>query len=416
MISKFKVLIVVLAFLLCSNLLAIEINKEFKTNVTTDIPENRVIRINSNIDLHGGQLVIPHKTLIVFESDGLFSNGTIVGNETSIVWSNNNIFDNVCIKGTWKVPLISSKMFKTLSYVNSLNDILALSDDDIHNTIILDNELYLLAPIPGQLASAKLKSNTVLINNGVIKVLPNDLERHYALWCDGISNVIISGGVIQGDRVSHEGTSGEWGYGICATRTKNLNIENMEIYDCWGDCICLGVDNENVIITNCKLHDSRRQGITIAGKYNINVNNCLIYNIHGTEPQSAIDIEPDQNGSVSNVVIDQVSIINCKVGVQVYGGAKNVNINNVSINNVQVNPGYRSTWAFYIAFSDSVTINNCTVNSPKTNGIKIENCSGNIHLINNNINTGYLKLAIKNVGLQSVVSKGNNFQGKVENL
>ena len=63
-----------------------------------------------------------------------------------------------------------------------------------------------------------------------------------------------------------------------------------------------GVPSINVELKNCRFESSRRQGLTITFASYVTVNNCVfdgIYNTYkGTPPGAAIDIEPDNNGTV----------------------------------------------------------------------------------------------------------------------
>lgn len=391
----------------------IQYNQNLDSLVVTS--KGGIIRIDKEINLGGKTLIVPPNCVLKFSDKGCITNGKVCGNGTKIYGSTKQIFDNVKILGSWLVPQISTAMFRHPDRINTLKEVVNLSSDSCNNVIEIKRGVFQLDFENNELAALKLRSRTKIVNHGTIRIFPNNLQRHYIIWCDRVDNVTIQGGKIIGDRKDHIGKDGEWGYGICATRATNLKINNVEIEQCWGDCVCLGVDNSNVTISNCKLHDSRRQGITIAGRENIKIENCKIYNIYGTEPQSAIDIEPDPNGMITNVCISNVEIKNCKVGVQVYGGAKNVKISNIKISDVSVSSLFDCRNAFYFAFADSIYVDRCKSQNLIADGIRVENCREEVFLSNNTLIT-IGKNAIVNVGDNPIKIKNNKLVGGVRGL
>ena len=417
------------AVLFCCLLITCSSKKHLHKNLYTDVLTEHVftdstflnttrdslIIIDQPIDLKGNILIIPDNHTLYFKKHGSINNGLIIGNNTRIDGNKVGVLSQVKIEGTWNVPNISTNLFCDLTYINSLKDVFALASDAVNNTIIIEKGDYYLELEEGQLAVLCPKSNTRIINNGIISLLPTNKDRHYVLWCNNVENVTIKGGKIIGDRNNHQGRTGEWGYGICATRTSNLEIIGVEVCNCWGDCICLGVDNSNVLISGCKLHDSRRQGITVAGRENIKINKCRIYNIKGTEPQSAIDIEPDAYGKIKNVDISDIEIKNCKVGIQAYGGAKNVEITNIKIDNVKVSSLFDCNNAFYFAFVDSIYLNKCYVRSIRASCFRFEDCKGEIKL-NNNRCTSVVGASVINTSNIPIKLKRNKLSGDVKGL
>ena len=157
-----------------------------------------------------------------------------------------------------------------------------------------------------------------LSTNAILKTKDNRTGCYNIINIIGVDNVKIRGGKVQG--VKTEPTRVEpaygvaFGYGVNIVAANNILIENMEIYDNWGDSILIGhnngVNSNNIRIEKCILHDSRRQGISIIGAENVTIRDCEIYNISGTMPQSGIDIEP-AIGTIKNIVIDACHIHDC---------------------------------------------------------------------------------------------------------
>ena len=122
--------------------------------------------------------------------------------------------------------------------------------------------------------------------------------------------------------------------GRCITIDGNhVNISNTTIKDAWGDCLYITGGADNVSLSDCLIKNGRRQGISIISASNVIIKNCQIYNISGTDPECAIDIEPNQNDTVLNVVIEKVTVSDCIGGLALNGRAHNSKIGNVRVKN-----------------------------------------------------------------------------------
>ena len=210
----------------------------------------------------------------------------------------------------------------------------------------------------------KPRSNqTILLSdNAVLKAITNSTGFYNIVNILNVENVCIKGGKVVGEKDTHEGTSGEFGYGVGIYAGKNIVVEQMEISHCWGDSVFIGytggVDSYNVKIINCVLHDSQRQGISVTGCSNAVIRGCEIYNISGKAPQSGIDIEPDGTGKADNIIIDScyihdtasssfiianvpglitdVTITKCKVDVLNFDGGKNTMVSDCAVGLVRL--------------------------------------------------------------------------------
>lgn len=157
------------------------------------------------------------------------------------------------------------------------------------------------------------KSNQTIIlsENAVLKAITTSNDHYNIINIRNVSNVYIRGGKVQGEKDTHDGTTGEWGYGILVTGGQNVTIEKMEICDCWGDAVIITYSSgvsKNVKVIDCVLHDCRRQGVSVVGGEYLTIKDCEIYNISGTNPQYGIDIEPDGARYARNVIIDNCYI------------------------------------------------------------------------------------------------------------
>lgn len=159
----------------------------------------------------------------------------------------------------------------------------------------------------------------IMAQHAVLKAMTNSTGFYNIINLNKVNSVRIVGGKIEGDREYHNGTTGEHGHGIAIRACSDITIEGVESYNCWGDSLDVGhFDNtncSNIKIYNCKLHDSRRQGISVTGAVGITIRDCEIYNINGTAPQCGIDIEPDGDaGVVENIIIDGCYIHDNEIG------------------------------------------------------------------------------------------------------
>lgn len=317
--------------------------------------------IKNVIDLQGGEAHIASDCELVFSRKGRIKNGVLVGKNTRIK-GGKKILDRVTIKGTWDVPDISTDMFVTLDYTNSLRDVVALSDSLINNTISIKKGRYVVSTDKNNLAGISLKSNTNLIVEGTLRLQPNDQKRSYVILVGHCDNVNISGnGKIIGDKKEHLGTEGEWGMGIYVAWSRHVSISGVSVYNCWGDCICVCKDSKDVQIQDCYLSGGRRQGISIIAVNDIAVRDCTISNVGGTNPEYAIDVEPNSNETVRNVAVENVVVENCKGGFLVYAKAKNATVENVEFRDCKLSASEK--YPFRCEGGDSIKLINCSINA-----------------------------------------------------
>ncbi|PPK93268.1 parallel beta helix pectate lyase-like protein [Nonlabens xylanidelens] len=165
----------------------------------------------------------------------------------------------------------------------------------------------------------KLKSNQNLIfrKESLLILSPNNKKAYAILDLKNIENVNIFNPSLQGDRFQHSG-AGEWGMGISIKSAKNILISNPTIRDCWGDGIYVGTYNggnssQNIQIKNGVIDRNRRNGISVINIDGLNIQGTLIKNTYGIAPQSAIQIEPNNNNDkLKNIKIKDVITVDNK--------------------------------------------------------------------------------------------------------
>ena len=275
------------------------------------------------VDLKQKRLTMPSGCTLEFEDGGKIVSGYLTGTKTRIEGETDSIFRYTNISGTFDVPQISTRMFEKVTYENALKDVMALANPDVQNTVTIealpDGQVYKASTEEGR-DIVHVPSNTDVVLHGTIK-MEGSSEESYSIFCvDGAENVSFSGdGTIIGDRATHTGETGEWGMGINIVGSRNVHVTGLTIRDCWGDCIYVGrsngVESSNVEIDNCLLTGSRRQGISVVACYGAEMHDLEIRDIRGTDPQAAIDVEPNAGDTCSGAWIRNVTVRNCYLGI-----------------------------------------------------------------------------------------------------
>lgn len=338
--------------------------------------------VKSQIDLNGKALSLSPKTTITFKGGGL-SNGTLIGNNTSILYSE-PVLTKIKIKGTWDMPEIKSIIFTDRQRSNVLKDLLAFASSENNNTIYIEPGVYYVDALSNTKGALDIPSNTNLIINGKIYLRPNDFDGCSVIRLKNVRNVTVSGsGSIIGDKSKHKSSSGEWGMGIQIMGSHNVVVTGLNIYDCWGDCIYIGANSSNINISNCTLHDARRQGISITYAHDCIIEKCKIYGIGGTAPGYGIDFEPNAECYVKNMIVKDTEIFDCKGGI--LAGIKGVTAKNASVGDIKIEGCYihnlRSKNIFRWHNCSNITVKNCKIDREfKKCAFKVD--SKNVRYIN----------------------------------
>lgn len=134
---------------------------------------------------------------------------------------------------------------------------------------------------------ASLKMDTVTSNRYVV------IDAYYAHHSNIINPKII------GDVETHEGSTGEWGYGIRNYNSGNFCVTNPDISYCWGDGILWFVNDTAVyggaILGKGVYRKCRRQGISVISCRGLFIEDSTGIEISGATngPWATIDVEPD---------------------------------------------------------------------------------------------------------------------------
>jgi hypothetical protein len=166
----------------------------------------------------------------------------------------------------------------------------------------------------------RLRSHTrlKLDPNAELRVIPNGASRYMAIKVFHVNNVAIVGGKIVGDRARHKGRRGEWGYGINISGSDHVLVRNVKISEFWGDGMWIGatgkrkrLDRSNyVTVNNVTSSHNRRQGLSIGPSQHVYIVNSTFQNTRGTLPEAGIDFEPQDQGPVNTVRVENNTFAN----------------------------------------------------------------------------------------------------------
>lgn len=308
----------------------IQSNKNILTQSMINMPNN-VYKIRYDFDLNGATINLPANSVLKFEG-GQLKNGTINFNNCNIDNIGNSIILNNCtLKGSLNKQVIYSDWF----YFNSddctdtLNDVFKISEGC---RFIISEGVYKVSvknligtdyADPMNTSILQPQSNSHITINGTIQLISNDRTHYNIIGIIDKDNILLDGtGEIIGDVETHTGTTGEWGHGVLISGSRNINVKDLRISYCWGDGLSVsyaekiltdkGLVNspysppEIINITNIKSSYNRRLGISIINGDGIILENSITEGngtINGTSPKAGLDIEPNPNQSVNNVIV-----------------------------------------------------------------------------------------------------------------
>jgi hypothetical protein len=192
-------------------------------------------------------------------------------------------------------------------------------------TLWLPAGVYLVDPTKG----IRLTDNITLLldNAATLRAIPVSAGNYSIVSAVGARNIAVIGGNIVGERGGHLGTTGEWGMGIRIMGCSNIRIEDVQVSDCWGDGIYVGAnrignESQNVVISKCASRNNRRQGLSITGCLGATIEDSEFTDTKGSAPESGIDLEPNENLRVVDVVIRNCYIArNAGYGLLLCGAA-----------------------------------------------------------------------------------------------
>jgi hypothetical protein len=154
----------------------------------------------------------------------------------------------------------------------------------------------------------------VMHPNAVLLVKANGLQRYAVLQGRSITDFSVSGGQLQGDRLTHDYTivgTHEHGYGIELIKCARGTVRKTQCVEFTGDG--LSISGEHLFMVDVISLRNRRQGLSCYSGHGIRIirgsysNTGNLGTNKGTMPMAGIDLEPD-GGPLDDVVIDGVNV------------------------------------------------------------------------------------------------------------
>jgi len=142
-------------------------------------------------------------------------------------------------------------------------------------------------------------------DGGALKRRPETKSNYYTLKVSS-DNVTLNNPHLIGDRLEHEGTSGEWGHCLFLSGN-NINVHNGTYEYAWGDGVYI-YDGNNISMSG--LHHTykcSRNGVSIVKGDNITIDTVFAEYTDRTLPMKAVDIEcNDSDDYTTNIHINSI--------------------------------------------------------------------------------------------------------------
>ncbi|MDM1514500.1 right-handed parallel beta-helix repeat-containing protein, partial [Myroides odoratimimus] len=155
--------------------------------------------------------------------------------------------------------------------------------------------------------------------NSVLRIEENVFDRYELLRVHNVENVSIYNARLIGDRGAIKMKKGEWGHGISIRGSKNVIIKGFTIREFYGDGIYVGFEekgvSDSVTIKDGIVDYNRRNGISITSAKNVLIDNVILSNTYGTNPNFGLDIEPNNvKDEIDKIFLSNILSYNNNVG------------------------------------------------------------------------------------------------------
>jgi hypothetical protein len=253
-------------------------------------------------------------------------------------------------------------------------------------TIVVPDGTYMI----NALKSINLRSHMrlSLASGTYLKAIANDAQRYWTVKLWGVNNVEIVGGHIVGDRSSHRGSAGEWGYGLVIQGSSDVYVHDITVTNTWGDGLLVrainyddgrAITSERVTFNRVKASNNRRQGLSICAGNKVYVVNSSFTGSNGTAPQGGIDIEPQTKSKVWQVRIENTTLSNnVGNGLEVHDNVNGLSLYKVTAEN---NKGF----GVYTGGPTNVSITNSNLSQNYLFGVSISAHTSYVTLADNTI-------------------------------
>jgi parallel beta-helix repeat protein len=145
----------------------------------------------------------------------------------------------------------------------------------------------------------RLRSGVRLVfePGAILQAIPTANPVGAVIYGLGVSDCIVEGGEVVGERDGHLDVTGEHGMGVRLDSCTRVTLRDMRIRDCWGDGVYVGsqsggASNQDTHIENVEVLRARRNGISIVDGVRGTIRDCRLLETNGIAPQAGIDFEP----------------------------------------------------------------------------------------------------------------------------
>ncbi len=311
----------------------------------SNVEEGETISINCLLDLEEKTIMLPKNVTLSYDGGDII-NGTLN-------FSNTGQIDGRLLNSSLKIDGDAQLINTEFEFTPSRWGIIeGKVNDDVarRNRDILEESMFLIKELGGQkfsidkmdayfkvdepsgkpvpsLAAINVPSDYHLLmsDNTHLRMQPNAYKRPDLIGLHRITNTIIEGGFLHGDRDEHDYSSGgthEWGHTITILGSTNITIQGVTSMDATGDGMTISsfghafdphyTPCDNILITDCKIIRSRRNGIGSGDGRNVLIEKNEFIDVGqdtdkstGTPPRMAIDIEAhNRDGKIFQIAKD----------------------------------------------------------------------------------------------------------------
>ena len=170
----------------------------------------------------------------------------------------------------------------------------------------------------------------------IIKRKPTSATHYYVMNMINKNNIELRNVYVLGDKSTHTGSTGEFGYCFNVAHSQNITLTNCTAEEAWGDGFYIGNNFESektqetnyILLDNCKALKCRRNGYALGCGDNITLRDCYAYKTQGTAPEAGLDLEPESPEGQPAAYLNNVQIINFtseqndELGINVYAAHK----------------------------------------------------------------------------------------------
>ena len=191
----------------------------------------------------------------------------------------------------------------------------------IDKGFFVESSLRTSQELSGVQAAVLVESNSTLVfsNTGYLRHIDTAAANYTILSTYNAENFTVIRPKLIGDKDTHLGSTGEWGYGMAVVACRDGVVFEPNISDCWGDGIYIGQEYwngngveiipKNIKIIRPTIKNVRRNGIALCAADDLFIDAPYIDVVSGVAPEACIDVEPEEaEGALAQSYLKKVVI------------------------------------------------------------------------------------------------------------